>query len=110
MVGDAMLRLIQGLPMGSPPSPVLANTTCGVGYERDYIAKVGTAGGERIWGVQSMDDVVTVSTYTRGDDEGYERAVERLDRLAYHESMELVRTDDGTTGWQSYLDSPGRGG
>ena len=36
---------------------------------------MGTAGGDRIWGVQSMDDVVIVSTYTMGDEKGCLRAV-----------------------------------
>ena len=55
MVGNVVLRQINGLPMGSPPSPVLANLTCGVGYEQSYnIAEMGTADGERIpyaWGM-----------------------------------------------------------
>ena len=104
MVGDAMLKQVKGLPMGSPPSPVLANLTCGVGYEKEYIERMGTAGGERIWGVRSMDDVVIVSTYTMGDEEGRLRAVSRLEELKYHVSMELERTDDDTDGWQRYLE------
>ena len=52
MVGNVVLRQINGLPMGSPPSPVLANLTCGVGYEQSYNAEMGTADGERIWGIQ----------------------------------------------------------
>ena len=90
--------------MGSPPSPVLANLTCGVGYEQSYIAEMGTADGERIWGIRSMDDVVTVGTYTKDRAGSYERAVQKLESLAYHESMELERTDDGTDGWQRYLE------
>jgi hypothetical protein len=104
MVGDAMLKQVKGLPMGSPPSPVLANLTCGVGYEKEYIERMGTAGGERIWGVRSMDDVVIVSTYTMGDEKGRLRAVSRLEELKYHVSMELERTDDDTDGWQRYLE------
>jgi len=42
-VGDTILKQVNGLPMGSPPSPVLANLTCGFGYEKDYIAEVGTS-------------------------------------------------------------------
>ena len=76
MVGNVVLRQINGLPMGSPPSPVLANLTCGVGYEQSYIAEMGTADGERIWGIRSMDDVVTVGTYTIGKGGSYERAVQ----------------------------------
>ena len=35
----------------------------------EYINRMGTAGGEIIWGVRSMDDVVIASTYKAGDDE-----------------------------------------
>ena len=89
--------------MGSPPSPVLANLTCGVGYEKEYIERMGTAGGDRIWGVRSMDDVVIVSTYTMGDEKGCLRAVSRLEELEYHVSMELERTDDDTCRWVAAL-------
>ena len=104
MVGNVILQQNNGLPMGSPPSPVLANLTCGVGYEQSYTAEMGTADGERIWGICSMDDVVTVGTYTKDRAGSYERAVQKLESLAYHESMELERTDDGTDGWQRYLE------
>ena len=46
----------------------------------EYINRMGTVGGERIWGIRSMDDVVIASTYKAGDDESQERAVERLDQ------------------------------
>ena len=65
---------------------------------------MGTADGERIWGIRSMDDVVTVGTYTKDRAGSYERAVQKLESLAYYESMELERTDDGTDGWQRYLE------
>ena len=54
--------------------------------------------------VRSMDDVVTVGTYTKDRAGSYERAVQKLESLAYHESMELERTDDGTDKWQRYLE------
>ena len=54
MVGDTVLRQVNGLPMGSPPSPVLANLTCGLGYEMEYINRLETAEGERIWGIRMM--------------------------------------------------------
>ena len=57
-----------------------------------------------IFNERSMDDVVTVGTYTIGKGGSYERAVQKLESLAYHESMELERTDDGTDGWQRYLE------
>jgi len=78
------------LPVGSPPSPALANLTCGVGYEQDYLKSVGSAAGERVWGIRSMDDVVMVGTYTMGNSKtrGRERrekeAIERLEQLKYH--------------------------
>ncbi len=75
-----------------------------MGYEQSYIAEMGTADGERIWGIRSMDDVVTVGTYTKDRAGSYERAVQKLESLAYHESMELERTDDGTDKWQRYLE------
>ena len=31
-------------------------------------------------------------------------SIQKLESLAYHESMELERTDDGTDGWQRYLE------
>ena len=45
-----------------------------------------------------------MGTYTVDNDGSYERAVQKLESLAYHESMELERTDDGTDLWQRYLD------
>ena len=72
-VGDTILKQVNGLPMGSPPSPVLANLTCGFGYEKDYIAEVGTSGTvgtggkQKVWGISSMDDVVMVASYKLGD-------------------------------------------
>ena len=63
MVGDTVPRQVNGLPMGSPPSPVLANLTCGLGYEMEYMNMMETAEGERIWGIRSMNDVVIASTY-----------------------------------------------
>ena len=33
---------------------------------------MGTADGERIWGIRSMDDVVTVGTYTTDRAGSYE--------------------------------------
>ena len=56
-------------------------------------------GKEYAWGIRSMDDVVTVGTYTKDRAGSYERAVQKLESLAYHESMELERTDDDTDGW-----------
>ena len=70
----------------------------------EYINRMGTAEGERIWGIRSMDDVVIASTYKVGDDESQERAVERLSELKYHDSMVLERTDDDTAEWQRYLE------
>ena len=48
MVGDTVLRQVNGLPMGSPPSPVLANLTCGLGYELEYINRMES------WGRNNM--------------------------------------------------------
>ena len=66
-----------------------------INCEQSYIAEMGTAEGERI---------VTVGTYTKDRAGSYERAVQKLESLAYHESMELERTDDGTDKWQRYLE------
>ena len=96
--------------MGSPPSPVLANLTCGFGYEKDYIAEVGTSGTvetggkQKVWGIRSMDDVVMVASYKLGDQQSERNAVRRIEQLKYHESMELERTDNDTAEWQRYLE------
>ena len=54
------------------------------------------------------DDVVIASTYKVGDEEGQERAVERLSDLKYHDSMVLERTDDeqrnGKDTWKEKLE------
>ena len=71
---------------------------------------VGSAAGERVWGIRSMDDVVMVGTYTMGNSitRGRERrekeTIERVEQLKYHDSMVLERTDDDTTDWQRYLE------
>ena len=109
-VGDTILKQVNGLPMGSPPSPVLANLTCGFGYEKDYIAEVGTSGTvgtggkQKVWGIRSMDDVVMVASYKLGDQQSERNAVRRIEQLKYHDSMELERTDDDTAEWQRYLE------
>jgi len=65
---------------------------------------MGTADGESIWGIRSTEDVVTVGTYKIKNNGSYERAAQKLESLAYHEAMELERTDDVTDGWQRYLE------
>ena len=91
---------------------MLANLTCGFGYEKDYIAEVGTSGTvetggkQKVWGIRSMDDVVMVASYKLGDQQiKCERnAVRRIEQLKYHDSMELERTDNDTAEWQRYLE------
>ena len=80
-------RLVKLVTTVTCASEVSEPQTCGFGYEKDYIAEVGTSGTvgtggkQKVWGIRSTDDVVMVASYKLGDQQSERNAVRRIEQL-----------------------------